>query len=216
MKLKIKNCKLEAPATEGHTSIKVLIVTALVGLACLAAQAALRSYVTKSAGGNTTAGAQVSFVADPQAQIRVVSVWYGSDASTNQLRFSSGAGSYVISSNNAAAAIITVSTTNGLAANDRLFIQSANGAYWTNCTISSFPQSTNIIISLAPSFGTTNGDYVYKMNTPDTIPIGVATNALSGEAIWIGTYGRPVIVEMFPAAVSNRLNTVSVKYDTGN
>jgi hypothetical protein len=52
------------------------------------------------------------------------------------------------------------------------------------------------------------------MGSASTIPTLSTTNALNGEAIYVGNYGRPVLVTMSPASVSNRLNAVSAHYDS--
>jgi hypothetical protein len=193
---------------------KILIGLGIAGAVAFASLAALPTFVTLNGAAGNAAGAQVIFPADPNSQVRLVSCWYQSDTATNLLSFITGTGAYVVGTNSPAGTSINVLQTNGLTTGASVIIQSANGRWITNCTISSFPQSTNITLSLTPAFGFTNGDSLYLMGSASTIPTLSTTNALNGEAIYVGNYGRPVLVTMSPASVSNRLNAVSAHYDS--
>lgn len=149
------------------------------------------TFVNKTATGTTSA--EVIFPADPALQIRVVTAFATSDKAASVLSFTSGAGAYVISAANVAGTTITVSQTNGLAPSDVLIISAANGSTNYARTISSFANSTNIVLTASTQNATAVGDSVYKMSAATTIKVAAASVTYNGDAIYVGaSQGRPV------------------------
>lgn len=177
-----------------------------VGLAVSVAVADSPSY-QQATGAHATATA-VYFAADPFLQARVVGVIYTTDLVGAVLTFKSGTTPYTVSATNLNTTTLTVASTNGLTTSDSLIIQSATGSI-TNIAISSFPQSTNITLANIPGFNTVPGDQAYKVGTATTL--GAFTNvnySLQGEAIFVGSRGRPVMVTLNSTA-TNRITATA-------
>jgi hypothetical protein len=210
----------------------------LLLLACLAialampARAGLPTYNTKSGYGNATYPATVIFPADPHSQIRLVSLFYSTDANT-MFAFSSGNTAYsVLFTNNVSSVTNLVDSTNGLATSALLVLQHA-GIDYTNSVSSwgTYDAGTNtsgydtnqafIVTPAAFSTGATTwngatGDNIYLMTaaTPWFIPTG--TNQMNGDDIFSGTYGRPVMVQLGPSSTTNRIYLASSHYDSAS
>ena len=177
-------------------------------------------YKTSSAGGNGTAGASVTFAADPTCQIRVVSLYYESDTNTAALHFYSPSQAYAISvaNTNAAYTTNTLSTTAGIPTNGASLLLVHGGTYYTGTIVSTncAGGSTNFMLA-AGGFGSavSANDDVYVLGAAgQSLTVGAATNSLNGEAIYVGNYGRPVVVKLTPALTTNRINSISVHYDS--
>lgn len=189
---------------------KLLLAACLVTLTVIAATP---SYVTKSDGGNASAGAEVIFPSDPTAQIRIVGLNWQSDSNTAVVSFTTGEGAYRATATNTSSGVTQVlNSVSGLAANDILVLERAGVGY--AATLSSTNSGTNAVLAsggwgVAPRIG----DNVYKMSSATTIPVGATTNAQNGEAIYVGNWGRPVRAVLTPAAVTNRLNSVTARYE---
>ncbi len=194
---------------------KLFIACAAVGAVALAVHAASPRYVTKSANGNTANGAWVAFPADPSSHIRIVTANWSADTNNAALSFKSGLGAYSVAATASAATnnTIVINSTVGLAANDLVLLQ-RSGVCYTN-TVVSTNSVTNLVISVG-GFGVvaTAGDSIYKMSSATTLPVGNTTNWQSGAAIYAATYsGRPVLVQLTPCNVTNKLNSVVATYD---
>ena len=155
----------EKESLAGHTWHWALIAV-LLSL-CLCARANIPTYHTYGgAGGNSTYPSQVIFPADPNSQIRVVSVFYSSDLAGALLNFSSGTTEYSLVYSNCSSTTLTnvINSTNGLSPNAVVILQH-NGIDYTN---------------YVSSFGNT-GTNTY------TVPLfGVITNT----ATTYGAYGQ--------------------------
>lgn len=192
---------------------KILTITGLaVGLS-LVGMAATPSYTSLSAGGNATAGAAVNFPSSRGQQLRLVSVQWQSDTNNGALQFSTGAGAYSIIATNAATTTTSnaVNTTAGLVANSTVILEHLGTCYVT--TIASTNGANGMILAsggwgVLPSVG----DSVYQMGTASTVTVGATTNWQNGEALYVGDPGRPVRVVLTPASTTNRLNSVSGRY----
>jgi hypothetical protein len=197
---------------------KKLAIISGCALLALAAWAASPSYTTKSANGNSTAGAEVIFPSAAQSQIRVVNVNWNSDSNTAVLSYSTGAGAYYVSVTNAATSSTTnqINTTNGLVAGRVLVLESGGVGY--AATMSSFnSNATWGCYYVLPSGGwgvaTTVNDDIYQMGTATTVPVGETTNSANGEGVFVGAVGRPVRIQLTPAAVTNKINSAVARYE---
>jgi len=212
-----------------HWPAKAALILALLALAFgLTAQAAMPTYRTLSDGGNAASPAVVYFPANPNAQVRVVGVWYTSDTNNGTLGFSTGVTAYTQTSTNATSASVTnlVNSTNGLVAGSLLLLDN-NGNACTNTLTSygtyvtgtnTFGQVTNQAFIVLGTGGwnqalTNAQENIYQMGAISTIQVGSQSNAINGEAIFVGNYGRPVVVTLGPTLVTNRLSSVSAHYD---
>lgn len=196
---------------------KIAIAVASVCLA-VSAYAAAPSYKTLTDYGNAASPSEVVFPEVANNQWRIVNVNYASDTNNAVLSFSGGSNAYRIVETNQATSSVTnkINSTNGLTASSVLLLNRA-GTYYA-ATVSSWNSSTNagvyggtnvVLASGGWGVATQVGDPVYLMDTPTTIPVGAATNAINGEAIYVGALpGRPVRVVMTPALATNRLNAV--------
>ena len=197
---------------------KICFTIALAGVTALAALAALPTFRTFSAAGNA---------ADPNSQIRVVSVFYQADTNNAALVFTSGQGAYYQAQTNALSSSITnqVNTTNGLTAGSTLVLQQGGSCY--PATLSSLATSlstndygvvsTNYFVVLASGGWAVNAvQYadIYQMGSATTLTVGNATNGINGDAIYVAAYGRPVAVKLTPALVTNQIPALTSHYDS--
>jgi len=204
--------------------MKKILITAVVGLAvAVAAFAALPTFKTVSGYGNATTGATVYFPADPNSQVRIVNVNYASDSNTAALNFASGTTPFYVTATNVATSSVTnqINSTNGLTAGGVLVLQH-NGTCYSS-TISTWNQTTNsgpyggtnvVLASGGWGVATSVYDEVELMSAARPIPVGATTNAINGDAIFVGNYGRIVSLQLTPALVTNRIYTASAHYDS--
>ena len=209
--------------------MKKFIAIALgVAVSCDSALATLPTFRTFSGYGNATTPAQIIMPADPNSQIRIVSLYYTSDTNNGAISFSTGAGAYYQANTNASTSSITnwVNTTNGLVATSTMVLQQ-NGLTYTNALVSfgTFITGTNtfgvvtnqaFMVLGTGGWGTNAlvGADIYQMGSTSTIYVGAGTNALNGDAIYVGNYGRPVIATLGPALSTNRIPSLSTHYDS--
>ena len=203
----------------------ILLGTMLgLGLAtyCVA-QSFAPKYVTQAAYGNATTGATMEFAAQPGAQFRLVSVYWGSDTNNANLSIETATTLYNVTFTNYATTATTncINATNGLSGSATLLLEHG-GSFYT-ATVSSWGASTNAslytgytnVVLGSGGFGvaTSVGDPVYLMTSAQVIPLGVGTNWVNSEAIYIGNPGRPVWLQLGPALVTNKLYSVVGKYE---
>ena len=177
--------------------------------------------------GNNALPAVVIIPAIPTAQTSIVSVWYTSDTNTGTINFSTGVGAYYTTVTNALSSSITkwVSSTNGLLANSVMVLQHAGSCY-TNSLVSYGNYSgtngatgtvTNACFMVLGTGGfgvsSTVFDDVFQMSSESSIYVGAGTNALNGVAVYVGNQGRPVMVRMSVASLTNRLSSVIAQYN---
>jgi len=210
--------------------MKRLLLRLLIGtFAAVTARATLPIYTTVSAYGSTGLPATAYFVENPACQVRVVTVNYASDTNQGVLNFYTGATAYWETATNAAAGLTNwIDSTNGLSPNG-LMVLNHNGVLYTNtvlswsCSTNFTPATTNqaasggtnlVLAAGGWTVGASVGDNVYLMSGPTPIPVGAQTNMLNGDALYVGNFGRPVMVTLGPASTTNRLYTVSARYDT--
>jgi hypothetical protein len=210
--------------------MKKILLTTLVGLAaCVAAFAGLPTYKTVSAVGNAAAPATVYFPYDANSQVRVIYANYNTDTNNSSLSFATGTTPYSIAATNVATSSTTnlLSSTNGLSTSAVLVLQHGGTCY--SSTVASWFSNTNaapyggtgvVLASGGWGVATSVGDEVELMSSATTIPAPAAasgsttTAAMSGDAIFVGNYGRIVSATITPALVTNKLNSVSAHYDS--
>lgn len=194
--------------------IKLFILAALAVATSAFAQVQPFWKTLGPAGGNPTTTAEVDFLSVPNLSFRLVNVYYKSDTNNGALSISTGLGAYAIAATNAATTTATnvFNTTAGLPASATLLLEHAGLAYVQ--TLSSTNSGTNVVLS-SGGWGVlpTIGDSVYVMSTPVTLPVGAATNAINGDAIFIGNYGRPVRVQLTTPLATNNILAASGKYE---
>ena len=193
---------------------KLILITCLSLAAAFKSPAATPSYSNKNAGGNGTSGAEVIFPADPQGQIRLVSVQWQSDTNTGALEFQTAVGAYTASYTNRSTTDTTqcVSSTSGLVTNTWLVLQHLGVCY--KALLVATNSGTNAILG-SGGWGVISSvnDAVYPLSTTNTISVGATTNWQNGEALFVGNLGRPVRVQLTPALTTNRLNSVTARYE---
>ena len=207
-----------------------------VGLALgVAAFAALPTYKTLSSiGGTAAAPANVLFPSDPNSQIRVIYVLGMTDTNNSYLSFQSGEAAFYQTVTNAATSSITnfVDHTNGLVA-ARTMVLTHAGTLYTNALASYGNYSgtnsvtggvTNACFIVLGSGGwgvaTSVGDDIQQLSAATLVPLpgptsGFQTNvAIGGDAIFVGNYGRHVLMTFKPALQTNNIYSASAHYDS--
>jgi hypothetical protein len=198
---------------------------------CLAvsASAALPTYRSFTDPGNATYPGFCFMPADPNSQVRVVSISYSSDTNTASIQFSSGVQAYFQVITNLVTSGITnvVNSTNGLVPNSTLLLQQGGNGYtnklvsWGNTgtnNLAWFSVATNVNFIVLGTGGwgvaaNQNAD-IYQMGTQANIFVGAQTNWIDGDDIYSGAYGRPVIVQFSSCLVTDAFNTISCHYDS--
>ena len=205
----------------------MLLLGALTVSVALSALAVLPTYKNLGpAYGNTTTPPTVIFPADPNSQIRIVSLSYAV-TNGNTLSFQSGTTAYSYVYTNPTTTWVTnwINSTNGLQLNSLLVLQHS-GSDYTN-SVSSWGNTgtaTNTfgLVNAVSSYGTygtgpagalaTNLSYVVLLTggfgviaglNDDLYQMGTAstfpvtgTNYLNGDSIYSGSYGRPVLAQL--------------------
>lgn len=172
-------------------------------------QPAVPTYTTLNASGTTTA--TVYFATSPFMQVRVVTAIASSDLATANLTFRTGVTPLTIIKTNAAGTTIDVAMTNGFSAGDWVLVETAAGVI-TNSSIASFTGATNIVFSQNVC-ATVPGDQIYKLSSPVTLLVGAVTNkTYTGDMIYVGNRGRPVVVKVNATSVSS-LDAITARYE---
>lgn len=216
-----------------HWTIAMLLLLGCLAFASLMpARAALPTYHTFGpAGGVSSAPATIILPADPNSQIRIVSVLYTSDNAGAQFAMSSGNTAFSVPYSNTVSSVTNfLDSTNGLAVGQQLILQH-NGADYTNAVLNwgtfisgtntsgyvtnqAFVQTVSAFSFSGTSDTATAGDNIYAMTSPLSWFAGATSNLLNGDDIFSGNYGRPVEVQLGLATTTNRLNSVSAHYDS--
>lgn len=200
---------------------KILIGAAVAGFV-LAAYAA-STFVTQTGAGNATTPAAVIFPPVAGSQIRLVNVAYGSDTNNAVLSYSGGSTLFTIQETNQATSSITnkINSTNGLAGSSTLLLMHNGTGYvstistWNSSTNAGWYGGTNVVLASGGwGVATSAGDQVFLMDTPVTVPVGVGTNAVNGDAIYVTALtGRPLRLVVTPCLASNRIYSAVAKYE---
>jgi hypothetical protein len=191
-------------------TFRQILACGAVLVVALSANAA-GDYVTKNASGTTSA--TVYFNAEPLKQVRLVGAIATSDKAASVLSIRAGTSSYVIISNNATTTATDhfLTFTNGLAANDVLMLQRADGTAASGIVSAVV---TNKVTLTSGGFGSAvaAGDQIYKLSAATTIKVGAATAVYQGEALYAGTRGRPIRVVLDGTSACS-LDSVTARYD---
>ena len=196
--------------------MKKLLIAAALSLACLGTQAA-SPFVTRT--GSTGPGSATNYVVIPSFagyQAILQSVQYRSATNVGVLGFQSGAGAWTQTATNTTTGVTNqISSTNGLVPGSFLVLEHAGTGYIA--ALASLGQATNGMLTnavlasggwgVAPSVG----DSIYQLGTASTIPVGLGTNAVNGNCIFAGEPGRPIVVWLGPAGLTNYISA-TVEY----
>ena len=215
----------------------ILTVLAVVLAGVVAAFATLPTFKTLTAtSGTIAAPATVTFPADPNSQIRVILASYTTRTNNSTLSFQSGEAAFYQTITNATTSSITnfIDHTNGLLATRTMVLTHA-GTLYTNQLVSYGNYSgtnsvtggvTNACFIVLGTGGwgvaTTVNDDIEQMSVATTIPAPATSNGTdfnglaTGEALFVGNYGRHVMVTLTPCLTQNALNSVSAHYDSAS
>lgn len=179
---------------------KILLLIGLAVALTGIAYGISKTYVTQTATHATAS--TVVFNADSTKQWRIVSVISSSDKAGSVLSFRTGTGAYLITATNAAASTnLYVSSVSGLASNDVVLLQTAAGAV-TNATVWGTQNVTNVQLTAAIGLANTAGDQLYELSAATTLSIGAVSNVVyASEAVYVGTWGRPLRVVLDSTSV---------------
>jgi hypothetical protein len=199
--------------------MKNLLFSFAIGLAtAFTTHAATAPYVVKSGAGNAASGAEVIFPADPSAQMRLVSIQWESDTNAAKIAFQTAVGAYSVTQTNPTTTFTTqaVTTTSGLITNRWLVLQRGLGssALCFKALLVATNNGTNVVLDVG-GWGALSavGDSIYPLGATNTVNTGATTNWQNGEALFVGNVGRPVRVLLTPALTTNRLTTVTARYE---
>lgn len=214
-----------------HWAAMLLLLACLAIALAVPARAALPTYTTFGpAGGVSSAPATVILPADPNSQIRIVTINYTADGN-EQFAFTSGNTVYSCMYSNTASSVTNfITETNGLFTGEQLILQH-NGACFTNAVLNwgTFISGTNTsgyvtnqaFVQTVSGFSfagksdiATTGDNIFGMTTPAPWFATATTNSFSADDIYSGNYGCPVEVQLGLATTTNRLSMVSAHYDS--
>lgn len=208
-------------------SLKTFCIAAAIGIvAALPALAGLPTYRTVTGiNGTSTQPATALLPADPNAQIRIVTINYSDDNAGGQFTFTTGGTAYsCVLTNPASYTTNAITSTNNLYGNETLLLQHG-GVCYTNI-VSSFGVMTNangsgitnqnyyVILAAGFPVGESIGDNIWQMTNGVNVVAGATTNWLDGDDIYSGNYGCPVEVQIAPTTTISRLNNVSAHYDS--
>lgn len=199
-----------------------IICACITGVALIAA-AALPTYHTFSGYGNGSAGATVLMPADPNSQIRIVSMYY-SDDQAGSFTFTTGGTAYsCVLTNPASFTTNAINSTNGLFVGNAILQH--NGTCYTNA-VASWGSATNvngsgiittnffIVTSSGFAIGVSVGDNIWMMTNTASWYTAATTNQINGDDIYSGNYGTPVEIQLGLASATNRFYLVSAHYDS--
>lgn len=194
---------------------KILLIAASVAAVALAALAGSPTFSQKTYFTGTAASpGQVIFPSDPTLQIRVVHLDWRSDTNNANLQFSGGSTAYVCQSNCTTAASVNtvINSTNGLTGTSVLVLEHGGVGY--AASVSSWVGPTNVVLA-SGGWGSpaSVGDNVYLMDTPVNRLVGVGTNSIDGEAIYVAALAaRPVMIKITPCGFTNGISPI-VRYE---
>lgn len=209
-------------------AVAMLVLLAYLALAIVTpVRAGLPTYKTFSGVGSSTVPASVFMPADPNSQIRVVTIFYSNDNASGQFQISGGTTAYSITYTNPVSTYVStniIGTTNGLAVGSWLALQH-NGTVYTNAVVTWGNVDTNILalsltnvayVVTTGGFGVdpSVGDEIYLMSAFTSWYPGVGTNEVNGDDIFSANFGRPAILLLGPATTITRLSSVSCHYDS--
>ena len=187
----------------------ILTIAALaIGLSISALAQTVPTYTTLTASGSTTA--VVYFATSPFQQVRIVNAFATSDLSTGKMTFYTGVTPMTVAYTNAAGTSVGVAATNGFTAGTWVLIETAAGVI-TNGIIASFGSSTNIVLGQAVC-ATKPGDQIYTLSSPVTLAVGAASVTFTGDALYVGNRGRPVMVRVNGTSACS-LDTITGRYE---
>jgi hypothetical protein len=167
------------------------------------------TYLTKSSSGTTTA--MVHFVTSPMQQVRIVSAFATSDLTGSKMTFWPGNTPQTVTVSNVLGTTVTVAATNGFAVGDLVILEKASGA-GTNATIASFGSTTNLVFT-QNVFATVPGDQVYDAGaSPTSLSVGSNSVTLTGDMIYVGNRGRPVVVRVNGTSACS-LDAITARYE---
>jgi hypothetical protein len=187
----------------------ILTIAALaIGLSIPARVQTVPTYTTLTASGSTTA--VVYFATSPFQQVRIVNAFATSDLSTGKMTFYTGITPMTVAYTNAAGTSVGVAATNGFTVGTWVLIETAAGVR-TNGMIASFGAATNIVFAQGVC-ATTPGDQIYSLTSPVTLPVGSASVTYTGDALYVGNRGRPVMVRVNGTSACS-LDTITGRYE---
>lgn len=192
------------------TKLKILGGFCALAL-CVSAFAALPTYKTISASG--TSSATGIFPHDPNSQIRITTAVVSSDLATSKLSFYTGTTAHYLTATNASGATsIQVESTNGIASSALLYL-SVPGVSNFVVTVSGFTSPTNVTVSACGAACPVGTEVEVLSAASPVFTTGAITNKIiSGEALFVGNYGRAVYVTQTGTSYSS-LDAVSAHYD---
>ena len=185
-----------------------LAISATAAAAQQNAATTIPTYTTLNASGSTTA--TVYFAESPYQQVRVVSAMETSDLSTSVVSFLTGVTPMTVAYTNAAGTWVGVAATNGFTVGTWCLIETKAGVI-TNGMIASFGAATNIVFAQNVC-ATTPGDQIYSLSAPVKLAVGAAAKAYTGDMIYVGNRGRPVMVFINGTSACS-LDAITARYE---
>jgi hypothetical protein len=186
----------------------ILAAALAIGLSIPARAQTVPTYSTLTASGTTTA--VVYFATSPFQQVRIVNAFATSDLSSGQMSFQSGVTPMTVAYTNAAGTQVGVAATNGFTVGTWCLIETKAGVT-TNGIVASFGAATNIVFAQNVC-ATVPGDQIYSLSSPVAMTVGAASVTWSGDALYVGNRGRPVMVRVNGTSACS-LDTITGRYE---
>jgi|ERR1043165_3202543 hypothetical protein len=110
---------------------------------------------------------------------------------------------------------LDVDSTNNIADGGTIVIRHTIDDTYEKRTLTTSTGSTNLVVTVAPLEAVIPGDIIYHVTQSGAgcIRLGVATNNISGDSVYVGQAGYPLLLEV-DATTSGELNVVSGTYRT--
>lgn len=171
--------------------------------------AAPYTQTAQSTGPGSGTNQIVILPAAPNEQQVIKNIDYRSATNTALLSLSSGTTVFTVMSTNILGATATtnyVSGTNGFVPGGWVVLNRAGTPYVA--ALAGLTGASNIVLA-SGGWGVSAqpGDNIYMMGTANTYPLGLGTNFLN--PFYIGTAGRPVLIQLGPAGLTNYMRITS-------
>lgn len=193
--------------------MKKLILSAALALVSFGALAGT-SFTSKLGSTNTVVPNTntVLFPSSSGKQLVIYNVAYR-NATNAQLQFATGEALFTQTATNTSTGITNqVNSTNGFTPGSLLVLEHNDTAYiapLVSIGQATNGMGTNIVLAaggwgVAPSIG----DRISQLGTETTLILGAGTNTVSGNAVFVGNPGRPVVIRLGPAITPSYLQVV--------
>ena len=134
-----------------------------------------------------------------------------SDLSSSKVTFYTYGTNTFVNAAQPGTTFIPVNATNGFVNGDVIVIRHVATDTYEKRILTTFTTNGVLVVTAAPTVATAAGDVIYRVSAAGSIPVGAATLALTGEGIYAGEKGKPLLLEVDGTSTC-QLNAVCAKY----